>query len=180
MPRRLRLFSAIALVTLAAPLSTIAAADDAATCRSTGQEATAACTRIITSPGATRDQVGDAYINRGQSYYRKKEYERALEDFNKAIPLKPKWVQLAYSNRGNVYYAKGEDQNAIDSYDKAIAIDPNYPAAYTARGLLYEKAGAVGRARTDFNAALGAKSKFEDDAWAHDTARKHLEALKGK
>jgi hypothetical protein len=31
-----------------------------------------------------------------------------------------------------------------------------------------------------YNAALAAKSIFEDDKWAHDTASKHLDALAEK
>jgi len=172
----------LAFVTLAALAFGIAAAaaQDTEICRGHTGDTIAACTRVITSSRSTREQVGDAYINRGQHYYEIKEYDRAIEDFNRAIPLKPKWVQMAYGNRGNVYYAKGEDDKAIDSYDQAIAINPKYASALTARGLLYEKAGAIERAKSDFRAALAADTIFEDNKWAHETARKHLDALESK
>src|SRR5207302_1624725 len=126
-------------------------------CVGSTAEAIDACTRVITSSRSTRDQVGNAFIGRGQHYYEKDDYDRAIADFSKAIPLKPKWLQLAYGNRGNAYAMKKQDQDAIDSYDQAISIDASYSAAYAGRGLIYEKMGLVERARSDYEAALNAK-----------------------
>ena len=155
-------------------------ADDYNICVGSTADAIDGCTRVISSARSTRDQVGNAYIGRGQHYYEKKDYDRAIADFNKAIPLKPKWLQLAYGNRGNAQSMKDLDQDAIDSYDQAIAIDASYSAAYTGRGLVYEKMGLIERARGDYEAALNSKSEFQDEKWAKDTARDHLDKLKGK
>jgi tetratricopeptide (TPR) repeat protein len=173
-------------VTVAAALAAlgigmaVAVAQDTEVCRGRAGDPIAACTRVITATKSTRAQVGDAYINRGQHYYERKDYDRAIADFNRAIPLKPKWLQMAYGNRGNAYYAKGEDDKAIDSYDHAVVINPQYSSALTARGLLYEKAGSIERARADYQAAIAANSEFQDNSWAHETARKHLDALPAK
>ena len=175
---------AIAICTLAFVAleigASVAAGQDAEICRGHTGDTIAACTRVIVSRNSTREQIGDAYINRGQHYYEQKEYDKAIEDFNRAIPLKPKWISMAYGNRGNVYYAKGEDDKAIDSYDQAIALDPKYASALAARGLLYEKAGAIERAKADYEAALAADSIVADTKWAHETARRHLDDLKSK
>jgi tetratricopeptide (TPR) repeat protein len=154
--------------------------DDYNICVGSTAEAIDACTRVISSARSTRDQVGNAYIGRGQHYYEKDDYDRAIADFNKAIPLKPKWLQLAYGNRGNAQAMKNLDQDAIDSYDQAISIDANYSAAYAGRGLIYEKMGLTERARGDYEAALSSKSEFQDEKWAKDTARDHLDKLKDK
>jgi tetratricopeptide (TPR) repeat protein len=155
-------------------------ADDYNICVGSAAEAIDACTRVISSARSTRDQVGNAYIGRGQHYYEKDDYDRAIADFSKAIPLKPKWLQLAYGNRGNAYAMKNQDQDAIDSYDQAISIDANYSAAYAGRGLIYEKMGLTERARGDYEAALNTKSEYQDEKWAKDTARDHLDKLKDK
>jgi tetratricopeptide (TPR) repeat protein len=157
-----------------------AAAGDYDICLTTAKDAIDACGRVIKSSQSTRDQVGEAFIARGQHYYAADDYDRAIEDFNHAMPLKPKWLQLAYGNRGNAYAMKGENDQAVESYDKAVALDSNYSAAFTGRGLIYEKMGIVEKARADYDAALKAHSIFDDEAWAHDTARKHLDALKDK
>jgi len=174
----IRLASVI-LAALAFGIAT-AAAQDTEVCRGHVGDTIAACTRVITSPRSTREQVGDAYINRGQHYYEKRQYDRAIEDFNRAIPLKPRWVQMAYGNRGNAYYAKDEKEKALDSYDKAIELDPQYASALTARGMIYEEMGITERAISDFRAALKANAIFSDTKWAHDTARKHLDDLGSK
>jgi len=174
----LRLMVACVAVMLGAGAALADLEDD---CRNMkGEPSIKACTKLINSPNATRNQVGHAYIDRGQHYYEMEQFDKAIEDFNRAIPLKPKWVQLAFGNRGNCYFRKGEDDKAIDSYDQAIAIDPQYASAYTSRGLLYEKAGATERAKSDFQAALRSNPVFADTKWAHETARRHLDAMEGK
>jgi len=154
--------------------------DDYNTCIGSTDAAIDACTRVITAATATRDQVGNALIGRGQHYYEKDDYDHAIADFSKAIPLKPKWLQLAYGNRGNAYSMKKQDQDAIDSYDQAIALDANYSAALAGRGLVYERMGLVERARSDYQAALNAHSDYQDEKWAKDTAQKHLDDLKNQ
>jgi len=78
----------------------------------------------------------DAYYNRGITYYHKGQYDRAIENFNKAIALDQNYA-LAYNNRGVAYDKKGQHDRAIEDYNKAIALDPNFAQAYTSRGLLY-------------------------------------------
>ena len=153
---------------------------DTEICRGYTGDMIAACDRVIASRSSTREQVGDAYINRGQHHYEAKEYDKAIADFDRAIPLKPRWVEMAYGNRGNAYYAKNQYQDALDNYTKAIAINPKYTSALTARGLCYEHAGDIERAKADYEAALAADSIFADNGWAHETARKHLDALASK
>ena len=138
MSKSFRLAASVASLALCAALLlpiAPAAADDYDLCLGSTDEAIDACTRVITSSRSTRDQVGNAYIGRGQHYYEKDDYDRAIEDFNHAMPLKPKWLQLAYGNRGNAYAMKGENDRAIDSYSVAISLDKNYSAAFTGRGL---------------------------------------------
>src|SRR5215813_890967 len=182
MSRSLRLLPGTLILSLAATLllaAAPAAADDYDTCIGSSAGALDACTRVINSPKSSRDRIGNAYISRGQHYYEKSDYDRAIADFNRAMPYKPSYIQLAYGNRGNAYAMKGETDKAIDSYSVAISLDKNYSAALTGRGLLYEKNGEIDKARDDYNAALRVKSNFQDEKWAKDTARKHLADLGG-
>jgi tetratricopeptide (TPR) repeat protein len=61
----------------------------------------------------------DAYNNRGTVYSDLKEYERAIEDYNKTIELDPNSAD-AYNNRGTVYYNLMQYERAIEEYNKTI------------------------------------------------------------
>jgi tetratricopeptide (TPR) repeat protein len=52
-----------------------------------------------------------------------KKYDRAIEDYNEALRLKPDFAQ-AFSDRGAALYFKGEYQKAIADYDEAIRLEP--------------------------------------------------------
>src|SRR5262245_4339240 len=78
-----------------------AAADDYDVCIGSTSAAIDACTRVINSPRSSRDRIGNAYIGRGQHYYEKDDYDRAIDDFDRAMPYQPSYLQLAYGNRGN-------------------------------------------------------------------------------
>lgn len=173
-----RLFIAF-LVLVAATIAALAG--DVDICRTNrGEAAMAACDRIIESSQSTHKDVGTALIDRGQQFYENKNYENAIADFTRAMTYNPPYVQLAYGNRGNCYYMKEDDGTAIEDYTRAIEIDDQYVAAYAARGLLYEKAGKIKKARADFEQALESKSIFSDAKWGHDTAREHLKKLNGE
>ena len=45
-----------------------------------------------------------------------RKYDRAIEDYNEALRLKPDFAQ-AFSDRGAAWYFKGEYQKAIADYD---------------------------------------------------------------
>jgi tetratricopeptide (TPR) repeat protein len=165
-----------------------AVAEDSDSCfRESSDVAIAACGRIIDSRKSTRANRIEAYASRGQEWYVKHDYDKAIADFDRAIDLNPKGLAeygtgaiLAYGNRGNAYNEKGDAKRAIENYTRAIAIDPKYTASYTSRGLQYEKLGDLEKARADFNAALGSPAKYRDGQWALDKARERLEALKAK
>src|SRR5262249_7269356 len=132
MCRALRLAPSAAVASLTSALllaAAPAAADDYDVCISSSAGAVDACTRVISSPKSPRDRIGNAYLGRGQHYYETSDYARAIEDFNRAMPYQPSYLQLAYGNRANAYAMKGEIDRAIDSYSVAISLDRSYSAA---------------------------------------------------
>ena len=78
----------------------------------------------------------DAYNNRGIAYYKKRQYNEAISDYNKAIELDPKYVE-AYFNRGNAYDEKAQYKQAISDFTKTIEINPRFAEAYNNRALSY-------------------------------------------
>jgi tetratricopeptide (TPR) repeat protein len=63
------------------------------------------------------------YLDRGIAYELKGQYDRALEDFNKALALDPH-LPDAYSKRGVVYAKMRKPERAIEDCNKAISLDP--------------------------------------------------------
>ena len=60
-----------------------------------------------------------AYSNRGLDYYDNKgQYDKAIEDYNRAIALDPNYAS-AYFNRGLAYEMLGNKSMAISDYRKA-------------------------------------------------------------
>lgn len=93
------------------------------------------------------------YNNRGRAYGNKGEYEKAMNDFRRAIEINPRCAE-AYYNLGLVYALKRNDDRAIENYDKAIALYPNYAAAYNNRGLVLTNKKEFDRAIADYDQAL--------------------------
>jgi tetratricopeptide (TPR) repeat protein len=82
-----------------------------------------------------KDLAGVLY-NRGIRNANKGKLAQAIEDFSKAIEIKPDDI-MAYNNRGSAYAQEGDYIQAISDFTKAIGINPNDPVAYHNRAVAY-------------------------------------------
>lgn len=82
------------------------------------------CTALIQSGKQTPKYLANTFSNRGIAYYRKGQYERALQDFDQAIKLNPKEARL-FKNRSVVREKKGDKAGAEADWAEARRIDPN-------------------------------------------------------
>ena len=73
--------------------------------------------------------------------------------------------QAKFSRSANVsrrYFARsGNISGAIEDFNKAILILPDFVAAYTGRGLTYEKKGEVVNAKADYEKALSLSAEVD-------------------
>ena len=80
-------------------------------------------------------------------------FDRAIEDYNKAIELNPELAE-AYNNRGVAYCIKGDYDRAIVDYNTAIALKRDYTAdAYYNRGEAWLHLGEWEKAKLDLTVA---------------------------
>jgi tetratricopeptide (TPR) repeat protein len=93
------------------------------------------------------------YFFRGDSYYNKKDYDRAIFDYNQVLKLDPNDVD-AYNNRGVSYDNKKDYDRAISDYNQALKLDPNNVHAYINRGISYYNKKDYDQAISDYNQAL--------------------------
>ena len=61
-------------------------------------------------------QHAECYTNRGEAYMRKGEFDRAIDELNKALELAPGSVE-AYDKRGAAYAEKGKYDRAMEEFN---------------------------------------------------------------
>lgn len=145
--------------------------DDWRTCgQAHGDAAIAACTQFIEYGGPPPKLRAIAYFNRGAGYHAKGDVDRAIADFNEAIPLDPaRPVHLAaliqraqaYQAKadldraaGRVYQANVDLDRAAADYSEVIRLDPKIVRALFDRGKVYHAKGDLDRALADFNEVI--------------------------
>lgn len=79
----------------------------------------------------------DVTINLANAYDELKNFDKAIEFYNKAIEI-DKTCALAFNNRGYSYFNKKEYENALQDYDKAILLNPKLQIAKDNRTQLLE------------------------------------------
>jgi tetratricopeptide (TPR) repeat protein len=102
------------------------------------------------SPGL--DAKGTFFV-KGQELLNSKDYDAAIEQFNKVIEIDEKYVQ-AYYFRGSCYSALKKNDEAIKDFSKAIELDPDNRGAYVSRSSAYKAMGKLPQSKAD---ALKAK-----------------------
>lgn len=78
--------------------------------------------------------------NLGDVYGRQKNYEKAVEEFKKAVEINPNYAD-AYHNLGNTYIEMGKIEEALESYQKAVSINPNLWQSYQNIAAIYFERG---------------------------------------
>jgi tetratricopeptide (TPR) repeat protein len=118
----------------------------------------------------SQPKMGEAYNDRGLTYYALGETEKAIADFNKAIELLPD-PAVSYSNRGGLYLFQGNHEQALADLNKAIELSPRLAKAYHNRGLTYLDLGNYDQAIADFDQAIELTPEFMFSAQATEQSR---------
>ena len=84
-----------------------------------------------------------AYLNLGNLYKYKEEFEKSIATFEEALKRYPKSARLM-THLANSIRAKNRDSDkfpieAVNLYNKAKSIDPNYVGAYINLGCVYHE-----------------------------------------
>lgn len=119
------------------------------------------CTRALREQAMTRSNRAATYVNRGVLRMRKGYYDKALEDYDAAINLRPN-IGEAYLNRGAALIYTSDFASAIAPLDRAIELDSrDLFAAYYNRGIAKENSGDIPGAYYDFQKALELKPDWD-------------------
>jgi tetratricopeptide (TPR) repeat protein len=90
-----------------------------------------------------------AFLLQGKSLAEKGNYEQAIEEYNQAINIDPKYA-VAFNNRGNAYRNLGKYDLAIADFNEAIRLDPKRDGFYDNRGNTFKDMGDHERANKDY------------------------------
>ena len=80
-----------------------------------------------------------AYHMRGCAHAELDEFQKALEDFGRAIALDPEDVE-SLRNRAIMYLELGEPEKAVQDYDDILRLEPDYPSVIEERQQALEEA----------------------------------------
>jgi tetratricopeptide (TPR) repeat protein len=121
---------------------------------------------VMSGVAVTREKVRKqreafACDMRGNDWYSKNEYDKAIGEFNDAIRLDPTYTD-AYDDRGLVWCDKREYGKAIAEYNQALAINPDDANACNRRGIVWMRKGEYDKAVADFSEAIRIASNYAD------------------
>jgi tetratricopeptide (TPR) repeat protein len=89
----------------------------------------------------------------GIIYKELKKYERAIEEFLRAVYLNPNYAK-PYNKISVVYYAKEKFSSATRNYQKAIKIDPQNLEALNNLTVVFKKLWQLEKGKAILNQAL--------------------------
>ena len=108
--------------------------------------------RVTPNVGKSHDDLGRAYVRQGQ-------YERAIEEHQKAVDLDPEFAP-AYTHLGIAYSLSGDPNRAIELHRKAIDLDPEMAQAHYNLGVDYWKMGKLVEAERAFKRSIEQDSQY--------------------
>jgi tetratricopeptide (TPR) repeat protein len=85
-----------------------------------------ACNRILADASIPANVRAAVHIKLGEAYIIKRDYERALPEYEQGIRLNPgNWE--GYNGRGVLFDKMGQHDRAFKDYDKATQLNPAHP-----------------------------------------------------
>lgn len=109
------------------------------------------------------------YFNRSLAWKNLNRMDKALEDLERIIKLKPE-LPFAYLERGIILGEQGDNNQGLENFNKAIELKPDYIQAYHNRGLLKDNVGDYDSAVQDYSRAL----EIDPDYFPSLTGRAHI------
>lgn len=129
--------------------------------------------------GKERDKAAELYVRRGTAWYEKKTYDKAINDYNKAIEINPNSA-VAFYNRGLLRAIKKEYPKAREDFDKAIEICPDDAAYYVSRGSILRFLKEYHLAIGDYSKAINLDHNYQSAYYNRGLAKKESNVdLKG-
>lgn len=106
----------------------------------------------LTSQDTMRAQAATNAMASGATFFQKKDYARAGNEFKRAISLDPTNAQ-SYNYLANAYLAQNKYDEAIKTYKSSLALDPTQDSVHTNLGNIYLQQKKYNLAEKEFKEA---------------------------
>jgi tetratricopeptide (TPR) repeat protein len=136
----------------------------------TPEEQVAACTKVLDSGKVKKGFDGEYYASRAAAYTAIREYEKALDDLNKALLTRQ--TPEIYFQRALLYVGMGQAADGKKDLDKVLALKPGFAAAHLFRGVVSYREADYKAALADFDAAVKSSPKYYQAIFARGLAKK--------
>ena len=117
----------------------------------------------IATPGhrveLTRMSKAQCLLSRGCAWYHKREFDKAIAEYTRAIQLDPGRAN-GYSSRGRAWENKRQFDKALADYDQAIRLNPTDASFYENRGNAWAQKNDFEKAFADLNHAIQLNPKL--------------------
>jgi tetratricopeptide (TPR) repeat protein len=100
----------------------------------------------------------------GTAYYRKKQLDQAISEFQKAFEIAPDFADVAeaHNDLGYSLLQKGRVNEAIPHFQKTLEIEPNFAETHNTLGDCLLQTGQMDAALTEYQKAVEIKPDFVD------------------
>ncbi|MEM8689412.1 MAG: tetratricopeptide repeat protein, partial [Pseudomonadota bacterium] len=130
-------------------------------------------------------KTASIHFVRGQAYYRTRDYQNAIKDYDEALGLKPNRATRTATlvHRARAYSRSRKYTEALADFGAALKLDPNDAATHFGRGEVYLQAlNKPAKALPDFNKAVALNADYLDAHYlrglAHLRLRQHKAAVR--
>jgi tetratricopeptide (TPR) repeat protein len=128
------------------------------------------CTAVIESGRGSSKQQSFTFKSRGDAYYQRREYDRALQDYDQAIKLNARYSD-AFDRRCWTLATVDKLADALKDCKEALRLRANFAPALNTLGLVYLRLGQFDDAISSYSAALQADPKSAYALYGRGTAK---------
>lgn len=99
------------------------------------------------------DTPGDYEVRKGNYRLEDGQYDRAIEEFTRALDRNPEHTR-ALLGLALAHSQAGRNEEALAHFNRAIALEPDFAVAYADRGIVHDRMGEYELALADYRKAL--------------------------
>ena len=107
------------------------------------------------------DEMHIPYNNRGATYAKLDQWDKAAKDYSKAVEIDPTF-ERGYSNLGDAYAKMKQWDEVITNYSKAIELKPDKKESYLDRGFAFSNEGQTDKAIADYVKAIELDPNYKE------------------